>query len=369
MELEKIRERLDVLNWQMMLILVERLALVKEVAVQKKKKGDGVIHAPSREAAIFDRTVDNCRVLGLDSDYVLEIVSLIIAHAKDVECDVLGVDTFLDKQPKGSEDLRANLLRLTAITASQYGLDYCEGQGTDAIRSYLSQEQQLIRDSIDATQKRKLALDLGCAIGKNAELLECHFHNVWGFDVCPQMVEQARNRRVWNDHTSFKVADLEERIPVDDASVSFAVANFGAASEVSSTLLQELSRVLEKGGKGFLSFYNADAISNLWYYPWPSTLRAHLNIYNNTLEVWYRDQVYTIRGNGMTVCTLKKESELYGLSVEWVKTYPTFLSILPRFFFGSSRYQVLVQAVTEIDSALACQEPYRGTYLTALVKK
>lgn len=369
MELEKIRDRLDVLSWQMMLILVERLALVKEVAIQKKKKGGGVIHAPSREAAIFDRTVDSCRILGLDPDYVLEIVSLMIAHAKDAECDVLGVDTFLDKQPKDPKDLRANLLNLTAVAVSQYGLDYREGQGADAIRSYLDQEQQLMRDSIDAIQGRKLALDLGCATGETTELLERYFCNVRGFDVCPKMVEQARSRMVWQGQTSFEVTDLEERIPADDASVSFAVANFGAASEVSGALFQELSRVLEKDGKGFLSFYNADAISNLWYYPWPSTLRAHLNVYNNTLEVWYRGQVYTVRGNGMTVCTLKQECELHGLTVEWVQTYPTFLSILPRFFFESPRYQTLVQAVTQVDQTISCQEPYRGTYLTVLVRK
>lgn len=369
MELEKIRDRLDALNWQMMLILVERLALVREVATQKKKKGNGVIHAPSREAAIFDRTVDNCRILGLDPDYVLEIVSLMIAHAKDAECDVLEVDTFLDKQPKSHEDLRANLLSLTAVTASHYGLDYCEGQGADAVRSYLSQEQQLIKDSIDAIQNRNLALDLGCATGKTAELLERYFSRVCGFDVCPQMVEQARIRRQWQEYVSFEVTDLEERIPADDSSVSFAVANFGAASEVSSGLLKELSRVLEKDGKGFLSFYNADAISNLWYYPWPSTLRAHLNTYNNTLEVWYKDKVYTVRGNGITVQALKQECELHGLTVEWVQTYPTFLSIVPRFFFSSQRYQKLVQAVTEADNTLARQDSHRGTYLTALVKK
>lgn len=369
MELEKIRDRLDALNWQMMLILVERFALVREVATQKKKKGNGVIHAPSREAEIFDRTADYCRVLGLDPDYVLEIVSLMIAHAKDAECDVLGMDTFLDTHQRPQEELRVNLLKLTSVVASLYGLDYCEGQGADAVRSYLNREQQLMKESIDVLPNRKLALDLGCATGKTTELLERYFSRVRGFDVCPQMVEQARTRRLWPEYAGFEAIDLEERIPTDDSSVSFAVANFGAASEVSQRLVQEVARVLEPGGKGFLSFYNTDAISNLWYYPWPSTLRAHLNTYNNTLEVWYRDKVYTVQGNGMTAHALKQECEQHGLTVEWVETYPTFLSIVPRFFFGSPRYQKLVQAVTEVDNTLARQESHRGTYLTTLVKK
>lgn len=368
MELEKIRDRLDVLNWQMMLILVERLALVREVATQKKNKGNGVIHAPSREAAIFDRTVDNCRILGLDPDYVLEIVSLMIAHAKDAECDVLGVNTFLDIHPKRQEDLRVNLLKLTSVTAPHYNDDYCKGHGSDAVQSYLRREQQLLRESISTLVHKNQAIDLGSATGKTVELLAQHFCCVRGLEVCPHMIEQAR-RETWPGHVKFELVDLDEGIPADDSSVSFAVANFGAASEVSQHLLQEVARVLESGGKGFLSFYNADAISNLWYYPWPSTLRAHLNTYNNTLEVWYRDKVYTVRGNGMTAYTLKQECERHGLTVEWVETYPTFLSIVPRFFFGSPRYQKLVQAVTEVDNTLARQDSYRGTYLTALVRK
>lgn len=368
MELAEIRERLDVLNQQLLGIIAERLELVREVARKKKAKG-GVIHAPVREAEIFDRTTRQCKELGLDPDYVLEIVSLMIAHAKDAECDILGVDTFLDTRPKSPEELRANLLTLTAATASQYGLGYCEGQGADAVQSYLRREQQLLRESIDALPQRKLALDLGCATGRAAELLERYFCRVRGFDVCPQMIEQARTRRLWPDYVEFEAKDLEERIPADDSSVSLAVANFGAASEVSQGLLAELSRVLEPGGKGFLSFYNAYAISNVWYYPWPSTLRAHLNTYNNTLEVWYDGKVYTVQGRGMTVETLKEECDRNGLQVEWIETYPTMLSILPRFFFGSHRFQSLVRAVADVDNTLARQKPYRGTYLSALIKK
>ena len=363
-----LREQIDALDEQMLGIIADRQKLSLEVAKKKKEEGS-VIHAPAREAEIFDHTIRQCEKLGLDPNYILEIVSLVIAHSKDVQCDVLGVNTFLDILPKSPEKLRANLLELTAVTASQYGFDYCEGQGTNAVRSYLNREQQLMRESIDALPHRKLALDLGCAIGKTAEFLERYFCRVRGFDICPQMIEQARARHRWQEYVSFEATDLEERIPADDGSVSFAVANFGAASEVSQHLLQEVSRVLEPGGKGFLSFYNADAISNLWYYPWPSTLRAHLNTYNNTLEVWYDGKVYTVQGRGMTVDNLKNKCDRNGLQVEWVETYPTMLSILPRFFFHSDRFHNLIRAVTEVDNALARQKPYRGTYLTTLVKK
>src|SRR3989338_3075309 len=163
MELTSIRDRLDALNWQLLLILQERLMLVREVAAQKKKKGDGVIHAPTREAAIFDRTVDHCRVLGLDPDYVLEIVSLTIAHAKDAECDVLGVDTLLDKRPKAPEELRANLLALTQAVAEDHATDYCQGTGADAVQSHLNREQRLLEETLRDLRYRDVALDLGRA--------------------------------------------------------------------------------------------------------------------------------------------------------------------------------------------------------------
>mgnify|MGYP001618739550 CR=1 FL=1 len=94
MDLKKIREHLDIMDWDLLVLLATRLLLVREVAEQKR--GKGPIHAPEREAEIFSRVADDCHVLGLDPDYILEIVSLIIAHAKDAECDVLGIDTFFN---------------------------------------------------------------------------------------------------------------------------------------------------------------------------------------------------------------------------------------------------------------------------------
>jgi chorismate mutase len=368
MELEQIRSRLDALSWQMLLILAERLMLVKEVAHQKKVKGDGIIHAPGREAAIFDRTRDHCRILGLDSDYVLEIVSLMIAHAKDAECDVLGVNTFLDTRPKSPEELRANLLQFTEAIAADHAADYCQGSGSDAVQSHLIRERRLLEQSISGLNNTDLALDIGRATGATTAVLESYFRRIEVYDVCPHLIERVRTKKTWSDTVEFAVADLHTQIPAADATVSFAVANFGGASEIMN-VLPELGRTLMSGGKAFLSFYNSDAISSLWYYPWPSTMRSHLNTYNNTLEVWYRDKVHVIRGNGMSVSVLLQECQRNGLTVEWVETYPTFLSILPRFFFGSTRFQSLVHAVAEIDDSLARQGPHRGTYLTALIGK
>jgi SAM-dependent methyltransferase len=222
---------------------------------------------------------------------------------------------------------------------------------------------------VDRLPHRELALDLGCATGRTAEFLQPYFRNIIGIDVCPQMIDHAKGRRSWAPNVAFQVADLQERIPVEDGSASFVAATFGAASEVSSDLLSEVRRVLVPGGKAFLSFYNSNAISNLWYYPWPSTMRAHLNTYNDTLEVWYEGKVYVVRGVGMKPQDLQAECEAKGLVLQGMGTFPTFVSILPRFFFSSSRFHSLVKAVTDADKELARSKPYRGTYLTAVVTK
>lgn len=367
MKLDDIRGRLDALSWQMLLILKERLLLVEEVARQKMAKGDGVIHAPGREAAIFDRTVDHCGVLGLDPDYVLEIVSLTIAHAKDAECDVLGVDTFLDTRPKDRDELTQNLLSFLRAFAEDGTSDYCNGKGTDAIQLHLQRERNLLQPIIQALSHQGVALDLGRATGEIPKILEPHFSEVICFDASPELIAKTAASHTWQPHVSFVAADLNARIPVSDNAVSFAVANFGAASEISTVLFPELSRVLKPGGKAFLSFYNRDAISNLWYYPWPSTLRAHLNTYNNTLEVWYAGQVYVIHAASMTREALSEAAQRERLHVTWMESHPTILSILPRFFFGSDRFRPIVEAVTDLDQFLVGQD--RGTYLTALVEK
>lgn len=60
---------------------------------------------------------------------------------------------------------------------------------------------------------------------------------------------------------------MECGIPAEDASVDFVVANFGSASEISSDIFPEISRVLTSGGVAYLSFYNNSALSNTWWQP------------------------------------------------------------------------------------------------------
>ena len=284
MSLDEIRDRLDLGDTQMLEWLATRANLVREVARIKEAKGAS-LQAADREASMFARKQIQCRVLGLDFDYVAELVSLMIWHSKQIECDELGRDTFLDTEPVPPARLHAQLLELTAAEAPRYD-EYCRGEDADAVSSYIDREFEWIEAAAGEAPDRAFALDLGCATGQVAEFLQSRFERVRGFDISPSMIEHARGRCDWNPGVELEVRDLDAGIPAADGTVSFAVANFGAASELAADLPREIARVLRPGGVALLSWYNRDALVNDWFYPWPSTVHSHLNPHNDTLEVW-----------------------------------------------------------------------------------
>ena len=51
------------------------------------------------------------------------------------------------------------------------------------------------------------------------------------------------------------------------------------------TLLTKINRVLRKGGKAFLSYYNKEAFAHAWWQPWQTSMEAVLNPISNILEV------------------------------------------------------------------------------------
>ena len=143
MSLDEIRARLDLGDTQMLEWLATRANLVREVARIKEAKGAS-LQAADREASMFARKQIQCRVLGLDFHYVAELVSLMIWHSKQIECDELGRDTFLDTKPVPPARLHAQLLELTAAEAPRYD-EYCRGEDADAVSSYIDREARMDR--------------------------------------------------------------------------------------------------------------------------------------------------------------------------------------------------------------------------------
>ena len=365
MSLDEIRDRLDLGDTQMLEWLATRASLVREVARIKEAKGAS-LQSADREASMFARKQIQCRVLGLDFHYVAELVSLMIWHSKQIECDELGRDTFLDTNPVSPERLHEQLLELTAVEAPRYDT-YLRGEGADAVSSYIDRELESIESAAREAPNRALALDLGCATGQVAEFLESRFERVRGFDISPAMIEHARARCDWSGGVELEVRDLDDGIPAGDGTVSFAVANFGAASELAADLPRELARVLRPGGTAVLSWYNRDALVNEWFYPWPATVHSHINPHNDTLEVWSGGSVYTIRARAMTVDGARRACESAGLEFRLAGTYPTLQPILPAFVARSPRARALYDACRQLDDHLAAPGVDRGSCIIAVV--
>ena len=367
MSLDEIRDRLDLGDTQMLEWLATRASLVREVARIKGAKGAS-LQAADREAAMFARKQIQCRVLGLDFDYVAELVSLMIWHSKQIECDELGRDTFLDTEPVPPARLHAQLLELTAAEAPRYD-EYCRGEDADAVSSYIDREFEWIEAAAGEAPDRTFALDLGCATGQVAQFLQSRFERVRGFDISPAMIEHARARCDWDPGVELEVRDLDAGIPVEDGTVSFAVANFGAASELAADLPREIARVLRPGGTALLSWYNRDALVNDWFYPWPATVHSHLNPHNDTLEVWSGESVYTIRARAMTVDEARNACASAGLEFRVAGTYPTLQPILPAFVVRNSRARALYDTCRQLDDHLAAPGIDRGSFIIAAASR
>jgi hypothetical protein len=131
----------------------------------------------------------------------------------------------------------------------------------------------------------------------------------------------------------------------------------------------ELQRLLKPGGKALLSYYNKDALVNHWIYPWPATIHSHLNPYNDTLEVWSGNSVYTIRARAETVAGLSNACDAAGLQARICETYPTMQPIFPGFIVHNQRARKAYEIGQQLGACLAGPEIGRGTYIIVIVTK
>lgn len=367
MSLAELRQKIDGIDENILQLLLERAALLRDVAREKHAQGIPT-HAAAREAQMFVHLHKRAQELGLDPDYILELWSVIIVHTKEIECDLLGLDTPFSGVTPPADELRQNLLRLTELVAPVYH-EYRTGHASQAIQWYLSREYDVLTATIRSLPEQELAFDLGCATGQTTEILEPYFHWIAAYDISPHMIEIARSRRSWKSNVHFATQDVND-ILVNGGELSFAVASFGTASEFPpEPFLSNLADSLQPGGKAVLSFYNKNALSLSWFRPWPSTLHAHLNPLNNTLEVWHDGEAFIIPGWGMTAARLQELASARGLRVAMIESSPTLLSILPHFFFRSPRFQGAVGRAQSIDDMLARAGPSYGTYLLAVLEK
>jgi ubiquinone/menaquinone biosynthesis C-methylase UbiE len=106
-------------------------------------------------------------------------------------------------------------------------------------------DEPVVHEILDALPPGD-ALDAACGTGRFAAALVERGHRVVGVDTSPEMLAVARTRV---PTATFRVGDLEDRLPLDDESVDVVVCGL-ALSHVESLgpALAELARVLRPGG-------------------------------------------------------------------------------------------------------------------------
>ena len=272
----------------------------------------------------------------------------------------------------GEDKFRENLLVLTERWVHSYDSEY-GGEKRPVVQACLDFEDEILEwvfSHLDEHGLNGLALDIGTATGQKTLSVRKRFEAVWGYDVSPHMITAA-NAKITGagDRIKFEVKDVEEGIPALDESASFVILNLGTASDFRNTekLLQEISRVLKRGGAAFLSFYNRDAILySLEYLPWESALNARINLDKDFLEVGLPGgKTLSIFASAYSLGELEKILPRH-LTLMRHFTFPTISAILPNDILKENKAK---ETIIAFDKSLAENGSNSGAYLMLVLEK
>ncbi|MBI2577821.1 MAG: methyltransferase domain-containing protein [Candidatus Wildermuthbacteria bacterium] len=352
-------------------LLGRRMKLSLLVEEYKRSRGEP-ISRPEVELRRLNASAEPALHYGLNPEFARAILHCIIGESCKVQMiqlqDFAGLYPEAETEESREQRLKQNLLELTAQCAPTYDEQY--GQAFYATRLHAGFEEAQI-SKLAQENTGGLGIDLGCATGRHTAHLAPHFTRVVGYDISPDMIGVAKQKNV-APNVEFQVQDLEEGIPLPDESVSLVIMSMGTASDIPRTpqLLREIRRVLKRGGRAFLSFYNSKALIYDWgFIPWPVGLAAELDIHKRCLNVlWDKDGMKHIYSVHAEPRAPEEVEELLprGLALATSTTHPTLASILPDLLFGRENVQA---SVADLDLRLAQEGDNKGAYLTVIARK
>lgn len=350
--------------------LVKRRMDVAHLVAQEKQRTGGIMYRPDIEDQRIAAIGDHARAIGLNPHMARAVLYFLIAESCKEQTILIESQAGAAQRPE-SERLKDNLLRLTEQVAGRY--DERDAASKFASQLYAAYETELIRHDADAVADRALALDLGCATGRVALELAASFKSVAAYDVSAHMIDAARakaeQRRVAN--AKFATLDLDaDKLPEADASATFVAMNLGTASDVSNLphVLGEIARVLNPGGRFFLTFYNADALLyKMGFLPWVASLEAVVNPYTMCLDVKIGDTLAPVHAQ------LYSEADVRALLpaalvVDHVTSFPQIAAILPDEVLGDAKVRA---SIDRLDRELAkgADGAHGGAYLIVRGRK
>lgn len=369
LDLKELGKRIESIDLLLLTLVAHRMHLSLNVGAYKKAKGEKIY----RRAA-ENKRLDAARFIavngGLDDNFAHSLLYAIINESCKQQMIQLQdkdfqVPDFKDEE-ESQENLRQNLLKLTEAVADFYDDSY--DRRSFAVKSYRKFEEECLVGAIAETRDRSRAIDLGCASGMQSLRLAGKFDEVIGFDVSPAMIRVAQRKITpeLKDRLIFQELDLNHGLSLlKDGSVSFVLMNLGTASDIRDIekLISEVHRVLKKGGRYLMSFYNKDALVYKWdFLPWPDGLAAEINQALSCLDVRVGNNSYSVYAKAYSTSEVEK---MLGrnLAVDLnIATFPTVSALLPNQLFdkGNERAQ---EAVDELDRQLSTLT--NGAYIVA----
>ncbi len=372
-DLKEIGDKLDILDYILMSLLAKRNFLALLVERFKHAKGDPIIRLPIEDVRI-EKAAKWAEQFNINPHFARAIMYFIIDESCKVQLAELQktqtTPVIIDlNDEQWYEQLKNNLLLLTEAIAPQYDETYTLNPSF-AVASYSRFEEKIIKRLIQELPSHDLALDLGCATGEISLLLAKQFSKVIGFDISPKMIELASKKLTAknNERIRFEIADIENGLPVKDSSVSLIIMNQGTAGDIRGIkdLIQEIERVLRKGGTALLSFYNADALHyGFKFIPWPVGLNAEINPKAECLDVQLPNKkIVSIFARAYTVEQIKNLFPHTFYFPQEPQTFPTLSSILPDYFFKDGKAKEIIEGLDE-----QLKDLNHGSYITVVVKK
>lgn len=374
LNLKEISSSLATTDTMIMQLIARRMELAEQVGKFKRQSGEKIFRSD-----IEDRRIDEMRKWAVTHKLNPHLAESILYSLINESCKLQMIqlqEEMLDVGAQAEDEwyanLKRNLLALTERWCSAYDETYEKGHF--ATRACLQYECEILSQEIEKLTDRGLLLDLGCATGRMSFQHHSAFTRIVGYDISQYMRAQANRlaeTKGLQSKCTFDCIDLEDGIPLEDSSVSFAVMNLGTASDVRNIrrVIAETARVLKSGGRFFFSFYNRDALVYQWdFLPWQAGLATSINVHRDSLYVHTtsddgKDEIIPVYAKAYTRSEVQQLFSSEGVVVS-LATYPTISAVLPDELFNKDDVQ---ESIVSIDKMLV--DTAMGAYIIATGQK
>jgi SAM-dependent methyltransferase len=356
-KLKIISGKLECTDHLLVHLMARRIKLALEVAVAKHPNASPTVRLDKEDERLGDvmKWAEN---EGINGNFPRALLYMIIGESCKVQADYRDHLPYRQETDNSLPKLRENLLTLTEKWAPIYDAHYADGSAIKKI--HLDFEYAAILQMIEdiPQHERGLLVDIGCATGRETFKHSHSFRRSIGYDVSPHMIERAKANALArggrDSKIEFHVHDVEQGIPLGDASVSCLYMNHGTASDIPNIkqLLLEVRRTLKPGGLFLLSFYNSDALMYQTFLPWPPVLGAEVDKDEHHIEVACNGKILSVYAKPYSIAETEALLPTHMTRLNTM-THPTIGSILPKDMFEGKGEANGLEAIRSMDADLS----------------